>query len=102
MSAVRPMSPATVAQATVLKTGPLTNAPMSRLSLMSRSMRMSTKGSTTPLTTWDTYMTARSGMPGTRMVSAPAATLKVNSQKNSGALRKSLSMPSSQPMASQM
>ena len=65
-------------------------------------MQMSTNGSTTPLTTWETYITARSGMSGTRMVSAPTTTLMVNSQKNSGALRKSLSMPSSQPMASQI
>jgi len=62
-----------VAQAMTLKVGLFTYSPISSFLLIRNSMKISTKGSTAPLTTCESTMIFTRGIPGMRITAAPAA-----------------------------
>src|SRR5437867_7474148 len=81
---------------------PFTASPMTRRSVASRRMNTSTIGSRTPFAICAEMMRGISEMPGMSTTIAPSTMSSVNRLMNTGASRKFLLMPDSQPKASQI
>ena len=65
------ISTTTITQEMMLNTRPLTNLPISRLSLMSRSITTRMTGRSTPLSVWLASMACTSDLIGSKMMPAP-------------------------------
>src|SRR5579864_4576547 len=77
---VRPIITTVVSHATALNKRVFTYSPMSSFLLIRSSMKISTKGNTTPLTTCDNTAIFTSGNPGINTTAPPATISNVYSQ----------------------